>query len=497
MAENPGLDIGTLQDKIGAAQDLYNTSLEGLINNNFATGALSALGDPVAGAAQAASSFVATGTTVLGAVNTIGGLISAAEHGSPAQVAQAFSGALIGLVEVGIATGAITAGAGAAICAAIAIVAEVAEAIFGTPSPGYTIGNCILQNPPPGWTVGIVYPQAPSSISAVLAGPSSKNWRHFPLNPAWGRSPGNDSLWFVKSPANDASNTCHNSPCNPNWLFNWGTLPGEVWAQCANGARPIDSGFPKYHQLECDIQAANRLLYTLNYGFGEGGTPVIAGFSNGALPPQLRLTADDQSWLSSVGNDVAYALMRLTKAYFAAWCINSEYVLNGLGTNAQNGSSTLSDSQVLIQVVNHWNSAHAPGVGYELAAPQGKTSSNSTALAWTDCSSIPIASSYIHLLVGDLKNSNTTLTGGETLHINTGPLLNPPNTLVGSGATVPGTLLHTPTASTSMSTGGKVATALAVGGGVALVGSAVYAHMTRQALSSVWRGWYNTARRKL
>jgi hypothetical protein len=191
-------------------------------------------------------------------------------------------------------------------------------------------------------------------------------------------------------------------------------------------------------------------------------------------------------------------MMRLTKAYYAAWCINAEYSLNGLGTNTQNGSNPQqSEPQVLVQVVNHWNAAHAPGVGYEIASPNGKTSANY--LYNVPCSSQTIDNSYIHLLVGDLQatQGSGSLTGGKTLHINTGPLLNPPNTLVGSGATVPGTLLHTPTPSASMSTGGKVATALAVGGGVALVGSAVYAHMTRQALSSVWRGWYNAARRKL
>ena len=485
ISENPGLDTGVLTDKIGGAQDLYNSALEGLISNNFATGALSALGDPIAGAAQAASNFVATGSTVLGAVNTIGGLISVAENGSPAQITQAFSGALIGLATVGVASGVLTAGVGAAICAAIAIVAEVAESLFGTPAPTYKLGECSLSQSPP-WAVGFMAPYFSTTvIKPVLGGPSSVEWRKFPVNPLWaGGQYVSDKYWFAPG----------GQPVNLNGLVSlqkgvkWGTDPDECWILCAAGTpRPIDAAFNGYLTQECDIGAANRVLYNLAIG------------PNASNPdPALKLTSDDQAWLNRVGTEVAYAMMRLTKAYFAAWCINAEYSLNGLGANIQNGTNAQqTDPQVLVQVVNHWNSAHAPGVGYEIAPPSGKTSSNY--LYNVPCSSQTIDNSYIHLLVGDLQatGNTSTLTGGKTLHINTGPLLNPPNTLVGTGATVPGTLLHTPTPSASMSTGGKVATALAVGGGAALVGSAVYAHMTRQSLSSVWRGLYNAARRKI
>lgn len=454
-----GGSLTTLQGKIGAASYLYQNEYEGLITNTFNTGALaSANGDPLVGAAQAASQVVATGSTILGAVHTISGLVDAAEHGTPTQIVQAFSGAMLAAEGIAVATGAVTAGVGAAICAGIALATDVIDDLISSPPVVDTIGTCSITDPAavPPWVIGVVYPVMNPHIQPVTGGPSSSMWRKFPVA---ANVP--DAWWFTFVGIIDATTGQQTAGTVP-WITPGGWQSGgsyDQWASCGgNGIRPIDAAYAQYHQLECDIIAANQTLALPAPGPGEAAT--------------------------------AYA--NFTQAYYAAWAANQEFALNGLGKSVQ------SDPTVLIHVANHWNNAHAPGVGLEIDAPPN--SSSSQAIAWnTTCSSTLPANAYIHLLVGDLRSqsgsdSDSILTGGQTLHLNTGPLY---EVLDLSAVALLGATMIDPGAAATTSSGPPTSTASNVAvGTAAVVGTAalstfIYAQIAGVAfttvLSHVWK----------
>jgi hypothetical protein len=467
QAENKsqGGSAPDLANQINGAKTLYENAFQGLIGSYFDAGAI-ANGSAYSNASQAASQLVATGATVLGAVKTISGLVNAAENGTPTEVVQAFSGVMIGLEGIGVASGVLTAGAGAAICAGIALVGAILDDILSSP-PTTAIGNCQVDNSAlPRWTVGLTFP-VPSATNQtpVTGGPGSPKWRKFPV-----ASLAKDAWWFLpvsisaSLPLFGGSAAATSSPFTtpaPGWQS--GTSVDQ-WVSCGGeGVRPIDAAFPVYHQLECDIAAANATL---------------------------SLDA------SAIG-EVAVTLAQFTKAYYAAWSANNEYALNGLGKNLQ------PDATVLVQVANHWNNAHAPGVGVELAAPSSSSSGSQAIDLSVPCSSATPANAYIRLLVGDLQNQsgsgpNSILTNGTTLHLNTGPLYAVSD--VGGVLLMNnlGALFGRKIAPAAMSTGTKVVIGAVSVLGVAATGTALYAYLTKQAVRSVLeKAWDKTGGRAI
>lgn len=318
---------------------------------------------------------------------------------------QVFTGILVStLILSGVAPGVGTA-VGAAVGAAIEIGIAVLEAfhLIGsatgtkvgdgtcsgqgfTSSQGTTGGIIAL----PALTWGILSPGANGEGVCVwgsLISPGSSIWRQFP-NP----NNINDSVWFQIM----QSQTVYWPTGAPN-----SSLAKAKWYTANNGNwRMIDNAFHRYRWLESEAE----LGYLLENGGGEG-------VSTAALDP-----------------DTGAAVTGFLQAYFRMWKKNAELALNGLTPAA--------DAQVLAQLVNAWNNAHAPGKTFTFKPysacvnsyncfPPGSNGQGS------DPGEVTGGYSYVSLLVSDLINMEVVDASG--LVINTGPQYTPPMAL-----TVPG-----------------------------------------------------------
>jgi hypothetical protein len=256
-----------IQAEGGAANDVQDNLLQAQTTFVNAFNGMSALSSDGQQIIQAAQQYTLGVNTVLGSVQTLGGLLQAAESGNfTQQDAQAFMGAMVGIATtVGIAS----AGVGAAIMAGVAISFEALQSVGLVPTPvnWTTIPGCAgylkfdPNKPPPFIRFGCVTAGYTSAAAAQVSGPQNANWRHFP-NP----SNAADKGWFAVVP--------NGGPGGTQWY-------GTTWLS-DGGPRMIDAAFPQYRHLECEQ----------NY--------YLAG-----APGQFQQT------------------------YFAAWKLNKELAFNG------------------------------------------------------------------------------------------------------------------------------------------------------------------------
>lgn len=261
-------------------------------------------------AADFAKAYTVAARTISGAVDTVEGLVSAAQGASPQQMAQSFqtlTGLLIGGV---VATGLVSAGVGSLIIAgAGALIGALESAgLFGTaPSgteicPGFYVGN-----PAPAWVVGC----AAAPFSALRAAPGAAAWRRFP-------EPATDPGWYASGPANSV------------------VWHGDTWVW------PSSAG-------------AGTLLNP-----NANASPPAPGLAY-ALPTFARVLGTS----FYVGSDPSWAWFKdFHLAFFAAWKANQEYAFNGYKTK--------DDWSVLKNVATLWNRAHDGATYVDLdAGPAG------------------------------------------------------------------------------------------------------------------------------
>lgn len=274
-----------------------NAAKEAMINSfsQLASDTLGVTGDE---AIQASQQYVMLGQTAIGAVQTVGGLISAAQNvnsaGSFIAVSQAFTGVMIGAAT---AAGALSAGIGSAIILGVgALLNALGAAGFFGPSGGFQgpCGQTLSQ--PPDLIAGCVIAYG----QGAKVQPGSPNWRAFPQNVRCPTIPCNDSS------GNALSDGIWYQPAlisGPNGLNVWGTkwkgLTWEAILQQSSSLRFIDIAFSNFHQV-------------------------------------VEVDGPKSAFLS---------------AFSAAWRHNAEYALNGLTPQP--------DEQVLIHCVRLWNRAHA------------------------------------------------------------------------------------------------------------------------------------------
>ena len=222
-----------------------------------------------------AKSYVMMGQTVLGAVNTVSGLVQAAESGSFPQITQTFTGTLIGLATL---AGAVSAGVGAAIVGAVSGLLGILQSsgFFGQPSTDVNIQGCGFFDMKPEYLVGCV--GVWTQGIPIQVAPGSSSWRSFP-NPAstaptvgTGTYAGysDQQIWFTSS-----------GPAVGGGLWRgclW-HIPGTIDHPGNRNQRTVDVAFPNYHLVE--------------------------GYASGSPFEQ---------------------------AFFGAWKSNAEYALNGLKT---------------------------------------------------------------------------------------------------------------------------------------------------------------------
>lgn len=467
-----GASATDIQGQIAAAQTQFTTQLTQMVDNTSG-GALSQAGGIVSSAGQSISTIrgiagaqlgsigsnfeamaasvqqnVVAQNTIYGAVQIVQSAVTGFQElqqgissGNPAEIEaglQVFTGILVStLILSGVAPGIGTA-VGAAVGAAIEIGVAVLEAfhIIGT-TTGTKVGDgtCSGQGftsaqgttggviALPALTWGLLSPGTNGEGVCVwgsLIQPGSSLWRKFPdPNNANGTD---DSAWFVLPTIADAGLT-----------FTWPPGLGQAkwFTQNSGNWRPIDNAFHRYRWLESEAQ----LSYELTNGGGEGVS------------------------LTSLDPDTFAAVVGFLQAYFRLWKKNAELALNGLTPAA--------DAQVLGQLVNAWNTAHAPGKTFTFKPYSGCTNSYNcfppgSAGQGADPEEVTGGYSYVSLLVSDLVLAGVAATSG--LVINTGPQYNPPLALVNP----------------SMSTAKKVALATGAVVAVGAAGAAGYGLYTGQ-----------------
>jgi hypothetical protein len=245
-------------------------------------------------ALDAAKSYVLTGETIAGAVDTVQGLVQTIEHGTPLQVVQAFTGTMVGL---GIATGAVTAGVGAAIVGVVQTLLQILQSnhFFGEPPPAAgTLCGAPLDLKPD-FTIGCLAVWADAGTSVNLA-PDSAAWRPFPSP-----SDPQDAAWFERDK--------NYGPGEWRGAFFGVRAPGKDQSYGAIGINPA----------------------------GAGVRPIDNAF--------------DYADIEALAADTTFPLPDFAKAWITAWKANAAYLLNGL--KAQE------DWVVLVHLLQLWNRAHS------------------------------------------------------------------------------------------------------------------------------------------
>jgi len=174
----------------------------------------------------AAQKYVHVAHTIQGAIENVEGLVQAAEAGAPpSQIVQSFTGLMIGTL---VATGALTAGVGAAIVGAVVVVGMILDklGLFGGHPSGTEVCPGITCDPAPKYVVNCICVYADPVTS-----PASPHWKHFP-------DPNNtdDVGWFKY----ETLVSWHGDT----WLHNCGGMNGCKY-------RPIDT-FGAWKWFECE-----------------------------------------------------------------------------------------------------------------------------------------------------------------------------------------------------------------------------------------------------
>lgn len=139
----------------------------------------SALGIDPTSAIGYAKNFTLASKTIAGSVATVEGLINAANNSStPTEVAATFNLFAGTMVAAAVALGAVSAGVGAVIVAAVGIVASVLEGFLGSP-PGVEVCPGVSCNPPPNWVVNC------TCVWGKAYSPGAHGWRPFPTGKDW------------------------------------------------------------------------------------------------------------------------------------------------------------------------------------------------------------------------------------------------------------------------------------------------------------------------
>lgn len=404
--------------QINLAKTAFTNSFEQLAANMGVTG-----DEAIAAAKQ----FTTLGHTVLGAVSTVQGLITTVESGSAPAITQAFTGVLI---SIGVGSGLVSAGVGAAIAFAItAVLAALGDLGFFTSNapPTYDIPGCGKWTSVPDYLIGCMGVWAkgssPNLTQPFRVAPGSPNWRSFPQPGTPGPYvSGADKEWFV-----------------PN-LMSVGIWKGILIDSTdtgnltrTDGSRAIDRAFPSYGRLAADAGIAGQIRNVL---------------LNVNLPAAISPGSNFQ------------------KAFFSAWRSNAEYALNGLKPRP--------DEEVLIHTLRLWNRAHA-------GPPVVLSQSEAT-----------YAHSLVSAGLNLVQSNDVGLTSGAGLLVNSGAMRTQTPQIVKlhlstkAGATSVGS-------SAPMSTTTKVVAGTAAVGGAALLGTAVFAFATHKSIdtvfSSAWRGF--------
>lgn len=350
-----GGPANVVQDNILQAQSTFENAFNGLAG----------LGVQGAQVIDSAKLYTLQATSVLGAVKTIAGLISAGDQMPPLDVVNGYMGAMMGLAG---AAGLASAGIGAAVIGAVAFAFSALQAAGFLPNnpptanlpgcPGL-IGFIPCGTPPSGhgliinncggvFTHNCVAAVYPSEDAANVSSPNNPNWRHFPTDPQW--------FAIVQNGQTGSAQ----------WQG------GQWWSD--GGPRMIDAMFPQFRHLECE--------------------------QNFRAP-------------GAVGEFQA--------AYFTAWKLNAELAFNG--------TKPLGDAQVLAHTLAIWNRSHEVGVPYTFPtrgnATQYMSSPGIGGDAVRNCADVQNYGSYISYLTQDYANHPES---GQpnTVTINTGVRKNPP-----------------------------------------------------------------------
>ena len=221
------LTANDFNDALLAAQGNFTDSYNGL--NAAAADATSIL--------PAATQYALQAQTVLGSVSNIQGFISAAQNPDtpPAALVTSFTGILVG---IGIASGVVTAGVGAAVCAGVALAVQTLSSLGFFPSPpsGAPLcnGSVLVQpNDPGAIVIGCVAGNYPNLQQAKVPGPQDPRWRSFP-------SPTTDPGWY------EVLESSGQTIAGP---ITWGS---GLWSSGSNGPRMVDAAWPQFRHLECE-----------------------------------------------------------------------------------------------------------------------------------------------------------------------------------------------------------------------------------------------------
>lgn len=387
----------------GAGQDVVTVAQQHFFNafDQLANGGAAGTGVQIQDMANAAQALVLNTDTIGGAVSNCIGLVSAGlslQNDVPIQVATSMMGSMASaFVGAEVASGAVSMGVGAAIMAAVAILSEIMDSIFGTTqSPPQThalCGGLVNNDVQPAWVIGCgsaqydasnwgsgsggaiyclgdsmigqesiyndVCPSCP--VGSVPGGPGSTKWRRFPKPGVSSPATGPDAWWFAVTPtaqAAIAAGDCQTSVLSGCISFKssgGNSYPGMVNDHGAD--TPWTSGGSTDHWgAACD---GNK--YPISC---EGLRPIDLAWPEyhqlecEALAAQAIVKTPVLPNLPSAASANVFAQFQL--AYFAAWKLNAEYALNGLKAR--------SNQTVLLQVLQHWNNAYSSSTTAVLSA---------------------------------------------------------------------------------------------------------------------------------
>jgi len=349
------LDVAAAQNDLAGAFDNLTSGTTG-----FGVSSSDAL--------SAAKQYTIAGRTVLGAVGSVEGLLSAAQGGNPGPIFQAFTGTLIGAVT---AAGAVSAGVGALIVAGIGIAIGILEkaGLFGSqPSGTQFAPGAYWQGGTPTTVIHYVATDAAQIVNG------SSQWRKFPV-----KANAADAPWFAAwgTPLLSAGNPAG----GPDALgakvtapkFQWKSANWETYA----GYRPIDMAFPDFHYLVCQS--------------------VIAPLADFAT------------------------------AFTQAWIANQEYAINGL--KPQDDWQVLAH---FVRIWNRAHSAASfydlgpaakPVIDVPYQGVSGLVGSCPANLP-------PLYQTLVQSLLNSTAASDPILSnGGTTVRVHTGPVIKPPKVL--------------------------------------------------------------------
>ena len=229
---------GADQPTIVAAQNTFTSSWNSL-STTFGMDADSAL--------TGAQQYTYAASTIAGAVSTVQGLVSDFKQiQTPAGALSAvnmFTGAMVGIA---VAAGAVSAGIGAVIVAAVGIAADVLSNFLGS-APGVSVCPGIRCNPAPDWVINC------TCVWGAAYSPGANGWRSFPTpaaNPEWFSPTGTA---YLKDGYTGQINTLAiTSASSQEYL---GVQTGNP-----NFTMPIEILFPEYGQLTATLSVPLELL---------------------------------------------------------------------------------------------------------------------------------------------------------------------------------------------------------------------------------------------